>query len=187
MTDQDRSQFAHCLAWLCAGLPGAQEIPRERAEVFFAELSDLDIEAIERGVRAWLRKDTPFLPSVGQLRAVCEGATEDRATLAWLDLVAEVRRKGSWQTPTLPEATMDTIRTMWGTWRNLCETLPGPDSPMFVATAKRFESSYRALAERRADANHLGPAEAKRTLASVLKGIDAHRRGLALASGSGKR
>jgi hypothetical protein len=186
MTNADTARFATALAYLCAAFPNAPIIREEIAAVFADVLEDLPIEAIERGARVYARRNEKFFPTAGQFRAVCEGTTEDGATLAWLDLVAEVRRKGWAQTPELPEATMETFHAMWGTWRIVCETMPRPDSPMFVATAKRFESSYRALAERRADANYLGPAEAKRTLASVLKGIDAHRRGLVLASGSGK-
>jgi hypothetical protein len=182
MTEQDKGRFSSAMGILCEAIPNAPEFTKRKAAVFFAVLKPQPIEAVEAATEAWLRRDTAWFPTPGQLLALCTGRTEVGATLAWLDLVAEVRRRGAWQTPTLPEATMETVRVMWGSWRNLCETLPGPDSPMFVATAKRFEASYAALAERREQPGYLGPAEAKRVLASVLKDFDAHRR--ALASGA---
>jgi hypothetical protein len=184
MTDQDKIRFKNAIGALCAALPSAPDVPKERLAVYFAVLKGQPIEAVEAATEAWLQRDTAWFPSAGQLLALCKGQTENAATLAWLDVVKEVRRVGYMRTPTLPETTMQAVRATWGSWRATCELLPDADSPMFVAIAKRFESAYNALAERRDDANYLGPAEAKRVLASVLNDVDAHRRGLAVASGS---
>jgi len=88
-----------------------------------------------------------WFPKVPELKALIHGSEEDRAALAWVDLLREIRRVGYTGRPELPLATMDTVERMWGSWVRLCETLPG-DGPELLGWAKRFQETYRALVSR---------------------------------------
>lgn len=174
MTDQDKGRFARAMAALCEAFPNAPQFTQRKTAVYFAVLKSQPIEAVEAATEAWLQRNTAWFPTPGQLLSLCTGQTESAATLAWLDVVKEIRRAGRYRAPTLPEATMEAMRATWGTWAQACD-LPLPDSPMFVALGKRFEAAYNALVERRERTGYLGRGEAKAVLGNLMKQIDAHR------------
>lgn len=174
MTHQDEARFTRALVYLRGAMPNAPTVSTEMLQIYRAVLGDQPIEAIERAVETCMRSDSPFYPSAGQLLALCTGGTQNQAQLAWLDVVKEVRRVGYTGTPNLPEATTETVRAMFGSWRQCCEKLPA-GGPEFLGFQKQFLAAYNALAERRTQVSYIGRGEAKTILGGLMKQIAAHR------------
>jgi hypothetical protein len=170
MTDDDRTRFATLME--AFGHAHRAPVTAETAELYFRLLRDLPIDALEATLAPWSRTHA-FFPAVSDLRTLVEGSREDAAELAWLDLLREVRRVGYMRTPSLPEATLDTISGLWGSWRHLCETLPG-EGPGFTAMAKQFKAAYGAT-RARAEQGQLSRGEASTILRGLLQ--DATREG----------
>jgi hypothetical protein len=174
MTHQDADRFAHALGVVRIAYPNAAGISQEMARVYFMACEDLPIEEVEAGAVACVRRPSAYFPSAGEFRAACLGPTKDNAQIAWMDMRKEIARAGYTGTPKLDAATMETIEGLWGSWPHLCRTLPG-EGPELLGWAKRFESSYNALAERRTRAAYIGRGEAKTVLGGLMKQIAAHR------------
>ena len=114
--------------------------------LYVQALNDLPFAAVMQATAAVVQSST-FFPKVAEIRQLVEGHAETTAELAWLDVLREIRRVGYTGRPALPEATVDTITRMWGSWVALCETLPG-EGPGLHSWAKRFRETYTALAIR---------------------------------------
>ena len=83
-----------------------------------------------------------FFPKPVELRELMTGRADERADLAWGELLREVRRVGYLGTPMFTDASMlPTIHTVFGGWRHLCETLPA-GGPELVGWIKQFKSAY---------------------------------------------
>ena len=102
------------------------ERPKSEAQIvlYVQALDDLPCDVVIGAMRALVRTST-FYPKVSEIRALVEGRTEDAASLAWMALLSEVRRVGYLGTPALPDATLETVCGLWGSWGHLCATLPG--------------------------------------------------------------
>lgn len=169
MTAQDRPRLARVLAVL--GETFREPVGELRAEGYYEGLKDLDIEAIEGAAQASLRL-SKFFPRPAELRELALGKTEERAELAWVGLLEEVRRCGYLGAPKLPEATLEAVRGLWGGWRRLCETLPG-EGPELLGWAKRFGSAYVAAQHQLERPELIGRTEAT----ALLSGITAQLAG----------
>lgn len=106
-------------------------------------LNDLDIEDVERGARFAL-KTCKFFPRPAELRELAVGSPDDAAETAWLEILSEVRRIGSYGVPTLEPSAAIAVRAVWGTWSHLCATLPS-DGPELLGWVKRFKNSYGVI------------------------------------------
>lgn len=144
MNHSDLRRFAVTLGAL--GETFNETISDVRLDAYFMALSDLPIEAIEQATKAHIR-DGRFFPRPIELRERIEGNASDHAEVAWMALMGEIRRVGYIGTPALPDATQRVIGAIWGSWRCLCETLPG-DGPELLGWAKRFRETYATLARR---------------------------------------
>ena len=84
-----------------------------------------------------------FFPKPVELRELMTGRADERADLAWGELLREVRRVGYLGTPMFTDASMlPTIHTVFGGWRHLCETLPA-GGPELVGWIKQFKVGVR--------------------------------------------
>jgi hypothetical protein len=166
MTPHDRPRLAQFLAVL--GEAFGEPVSELRAEAYFVALSDLPMEALEQIGRQAL--NAKFFPRPAELRQLAEGTSEHSAELAWLELLGEVRRVGYMGAPALSEATLDTVRSLWGSWSQLCQTLPG-DGPEVLGWAKRFHAAYAATRYRLDVPELVGRAEAKTLLANLTKRV----------------
>lgn len=164
MTDQDRPRLARVLGVL--GEIFREPVSELRAEGYFDGLQDLSISEVETAARAALRV-SKFFPRPAELRELANGRAEDRAELAWIALLAEVRRVGYLGTAVLEPATRDTVRHLWGTWGHLCMTLPG-EGPELLGWAKQFKGAYVATQHRLEQPELIGREEAAGLLAHVM-------------------
>ncbi len=138
MTKADLPRLVRVLELL--GATFNEKIGELRAEGYLMGLSDLSIDDVERGARRAL-KESRFFPRPSELRELAVGSADDLAEMAWLELLSEVRRVGSYGTPALGDDLSEAVRCVWGTWVGLCSTLPN-DGPELLGWAKRFKSAY---------------------------------------------
>jgi hypothetical protein len=143
MTKNDRVAFAQVMLGL--GEAYHEEISDGRMEIYFAALSDLALDDIRRAASVHVRTQK-FYPRVSELREAIGGSVDDRADLAWMELLKLVRRVGYYGEPALPDEVSRRAATeLYGGWRALCERLPS-EGPELLAAAKLFKASYAAHA-----------------------------------------
>lgn len=123
-----------------------EPISEVKIEAYASALADLPPTVVLEAMRACLN-ECEFFPRPVHIRQRVQGKVEDRAELAWASVVREVPRVGYYRTPSLPAETMEAIRSVWGSWQRLCETLPA-EGPELLGWRKAFLAAYSA-SERR--------------------------------------
>lgn len=147
MTDADRSAFAAVLFALGDTFDAA--ISDTRMEIYFRALVDLPLEAVTNAAVLHMRHGK-FFPRPVELREAVDGSLEDRAEVAWTQLLRLVRKVGSWGKPDWPDPVLErAAKELYGGWAMLCERLPG-EGPELLGAAKLFKSTYAAYARREA-------------------------------------
>lgn len=147
MTAADRPRFADAMHAL--GLAFQSEVPDVKAAVYFEALSEFDLDRVLAALRQSV-KTCEFFPKVVEIIRLIEGTDVD----AWETLVAEIRRVGYLGTPQLDNVTLQTVRSLAGSWRALCERLPA-DGPEHLGWRKRFAEAYALHAGRERDRQHM--------------------------------
>lgn len=165
MIDHDRESFAALLLGL--GETYGESVSPARMEIYFAALSDLDLDEIRAAANVHVRM-SKFFPRPAELREAIQGAADDRADLAWMAVLRLVRRIGYYSKPTdrdwPDEATRRAALEMFGGWQALCAKLPG-EGPELIGIAKQFKATYRAY-DMRGQRQGLPPGETGRELSA---------------------
>jgi hypothetical protein len=164
MTKADKPALAKILAVL--GETFNEPVSKLRAEGYYEGLKEIAIDDVRTAAQVALRT-CKFFPRPAELRELVTGRTEDRAALAWSEMLTEVKRVGYIGAPHLPDDTMNAILSLWGGWTRLCQTLPG-DGPELIGWMKQFQQVYGAGARQDA-AQLVGRSEAKQILDTVTK------------------
>lgn len=182
MTLDDRAAFAEFMVAL--GEAYGEPISDARLELYFAALEDLPLESIRRAATIHV-KTSKFFPRVSELREGLIGTADDRAEVAWGELLNLVRRygyvgvDGKGTPPKFPDEVMRRAAyELYGSWTLLCERLPS-EGPEFIGIAKQFKAAYAAHARRTDRLAELPPpdkAEAKALLHDLR--VELVRRGL---------
>lgn len=172
MTTRDREAFGKFMFAL--GEAFGEEISAARIEIYFAALGDLALDDIRRSATTHVR-ESKFFPKVAELREAAAGSVTDRAELAWLELVRQVRRVGAYGRPTFSDPAIERAAVeLYGGWGELCRRLPG-EGPELLGAAKLFKSTYVAWTKRDLRNAALGPShgEAHDALASLREQLEA--------------
>lgn len=154
MTVDDREGFATLMLGL--GETYGEPVSDARMEIYFGALADQDLETLRRAATLHVRTQK-FFPRPAELREAINGSLDDRAELAWMALLREVRRAGYTGAPewhgdaALERAAME----LYGGWQRLCGSLPA-DGPELLGYAKQFKATYRAY-DTRAQMDALPP------------------------------
>lgn len=138
MTDADRPYIAKMLAVFSSTYN--EPVDDLKAEAYFAALAEFSVEDVRTAAHAALRMEN-FFPRPARLRELIVGSGGDQAEVAWAKLLQQIRWEGYTGKPDLSEATWDIVRELWGSWANLCQTLPG-EGPELLGWQKRFISAY---------------------------------------------
>lgn len=168
MNEQDRPAFARALFVL--GETFNESISDLRAEGYFDALRDFSLEEATAAMREALRT-CKFFPKPVELRELVDGDADTNADQGWAELIREVRRVGYMGTPDFTDGRIAmAIVDIWGSWRRLCETLPG-EGPELVGWVKQFKSAYRSQGVRaRTDALAAGmPSAIRKQIADIAK------------------
>ena len=190
MTSADREAFA----LLMTGLSETYNEPVSvaRMEVYFAALADLELADVRRSATVLVRT-SKFFPRPAELREAIDGSSEDRAELAWMQLLQLVRRVGYMGTPDFggDAALQRSALELYGGWGRLCELLPS-SGPELLGFAKQFKAAYRAYDNRAQrqlltehESHELSKADASKAISSAMEGLRA--RGLPTHEGTPKK
>ena len=144
MTEQDRPKLAEALAVLSEtfGVP----LSAVKVRAYFEALRDLPIAEVLTGCQVCLRT-LRYFPKPVEVREAVVGSAEDQADLAWAQVLNEVGRVGWCGQPKLAPAVAESVRLLFGSWRQACETIPS-DGPEAVGWAKQFKSLHEARVRR---------------------------------------
>lgn len=142
MTEADRPTFAKALFAL--GETFNEPVSEIRAEGYFSALMEFPLADVTSAIRHAL-KASKFFPKPAELLEFIHGDKEAEADAAWGDVLRQIRRVGYMGVPTLEPATMRAVNALWGSWRHLCETLPG-EGPELVGWVKQFKQVYENAA-----------------------------------------
>lgn len=177
MTENDRVPFAEFM--LALGETYGEQVTDARMEIYFGALSDLPLIDIRRAATIHVRTQK-FFPRPSELREAMTGSVEDRADLAWVQLLQLVRHVGYLGTPDFggDVALQRAALEMFGGWTALCSNLPA-QGPELLGYAKQFKATYQAY-DNRAAREALPPGETGRELShgesvAALSAIAAHR------------
>lgn len=186
MTDRDRADFATLMLGL--GETYGEPVSDARMEIYFAALADLDLAAIRHAATAHVRA-SKFFPRPAELREAVGGSSDERADLAWVQLLQEVRRLGPYDrwdsnqgraVPPSPrffdEAAERAAMELFGGWGALCARLPG-EGPELLGVAKLFKATYRSYHGRTARTALPPSADDARKALSAVK-LELVKRGL---------
>lgn len=172
MTKADAPKFAECLAVLSETFN--EPVSELRAEAYFSALEDLPIEAVVEAVKQAIRS-LKFFPRPVELREYVQGSLDDQSIAAWSEVLSEVRRVGYCGQPMLQDPTAEAVRLVWGSWRQLCETLPN-DGPERLGWMKQFRSAYVGTVRRFDGQHYIGTGEARALLAQLTGTLPTRRR-----------
>jgi hypothetical protein len=162
MTPADAPRFAKLLGALAETFD--ETLSTLRIEIYFRALADLDLDVVERAVTDAARTLT-FFPRPAELRASVEGTPDDRAELAWMAVLQQVRAVGWCGAPVFRDSTIaQTVTDVFGGWRPLCERLPA-DGPELLMWAKQFKTVY-GIHDKRATTDRLLPMQQVKGLLS---------------------
>lgn len=138
MTDADRPQLAKILAVF--GSTFNEAMDDLKVEGYMAALRDLPIDAIRAAAHTAIKTEK-FFPRPARLRELIHGSSDELADVAWAKLLQQIRREGYTGKPVLSDSTWEVVRELWGSWVNLCQTLP-VEGPELQGWQKRFKASY---------------------------------------------
>lgn len=129
-----RSESAEIVTMLLGAYPNARTSSCT-SQVYETMLADLDVETARAAVTK-LIATSKWMPTVAEVREaateVVSGPVRSGAD-AWLDVVSEIRRVGSYGAPWFDDALTTSIVKRWG-WRALCETAAAPERARFIET-----------------------------------------------------
>jgi hypothetical protein len=161
MTEDDRGAFAELMVGL--GETYGEPVSTARMEIYFAALRDLPLVQLRQAATLLVRT-SKFFPRPSELREALDGSVDERADLAWVKLLQEVRRVGYLGSPDFGDdvALRRAALELFGGWTRLCGSLPA-QGPELLGYAKQFKATYRAY-DNRAVRESLPPGETGREL-----------------------
>ncbi|MBR1660283.1 MAG: hypothetical protein IJ705_08195 [Oscillospiraceae bacterium] len=92
---------------------------------------------------------SPYMPKPSDIRQRIEGSDEDRAALAWAEVIRAMGRWGYWDSVRFPDPAIHLAIAEMGGWMHLCATLTNENLPF---RQKDF-AGYYALGKRMLAAN----------------------------------
>jgi hypothetical protein len=157
MTQNDEKKFAIFMAMLGTAFERG-ELSTAKIEMYFEFLSDLHIDAVERGVKGIIAtRKFPSFPTIAEIREAALGGdaqSEGAALIAWGEAVRLISAGQRSQDERINEA----IVLAFGSWQRFGQTNP----EMEASDRKHFIACFKSIEHRRREALALnGGVEAK--------------------------
>jgi len=142
MEKQDRKDFAKAMYGL--GLMVDKDLSKDAVDVWWQILKEYPIESVRESITHYLKTAKyKRMPMPGELIEHIKGpqiAIEDKAELAWADIMSEIRRIGSYGTPCITDRTSANLMRGRFSWKSLCAMTERE----LAFTRKEFINVYNA-------------------------------------------
>jgi len=150
MTDQEKSAFFIALTQLAGVIKNAQ-LSAAGNEMWFKIFRHFELNQIEEFfIKAAV--ELTFFPAPNEMLKLIQGSAEERAKLAWIQMIEACEGHGFYDSLFTDDASLAAcIRHVFKGWLTLGELIPAPDHPMYTAKRKEFIEMY-CLSEKRGDA-----------------------------------
>jgi hypothetical protein len=196
MTALDRDAFVQVM--LALGETFNEPISEIRIVAYFDALNDLPLDQVVDGARSVMRT-ARFFPRPVDVREAVLGNPEERADVLWGHVIQQVHRVGymgvqriehtdtgirvTHHPPTFEDPlVIDTIERLWGSWRQMCETLPAGGGEL-VGWIKQFKQVYVVLATRQRREAPMREAVRQIAGGAVLRVVDTIAKSKVMPSG----
>jgi len=168
MVEQDKNRFAQIMCGLAEDC--SAQMTKPGLFMRFEALKQFTIEQVEAGVLSVMRSNVyTKMPTTGTIIQAIEGTQDDRAELQIKDILAEIRRVGSYESPKFKDpVTADLILNRFS-WSSICAM----DRQKFDFFVKEFKAAYGAYSreESRPMIGCGGNGAAARPVLELLKSI----------------
>lgn len=184
MIESDKEDFKMIMVGI--GELYNKEITKPLMRIYFSVLKNYSLSDVENGVNAHAMdpKQGSFFPKPADIvRHLQTGdiSVEDKATLAWGQVIREIRRVGSWGTLKLDDKqAMAAVKSL-GSWQQLCNST----ETEMTWKKKEFISIYETYDKTPVEflpsslPGHIGLVEHKKevaeSFASIQDGINTYR------------
>lgn len=118
MGKSERKLFAEAI-FLCGEIFN-EPVSDAKVEAYWLSLVDLPTEEVIRALHTAIKEDFWF-PRPAHIRQRIGGSEENRAMVACMEVMREIRSCGRYQTPTLTDLAEKVIWTRLGGWRAVCD------------------------------------------------------------------
>ena len=158
--EQDYKRFVELMEWagVMTAIPNGKQIG-PLALAMFDELAQYPFKAVALAVRSHCRSER-FFPTLADIVQRIEGTAEDRAALAWAEVLRAMRRFGYYDSVRFPDPAIHYAISQMGGWKYLCATLRDDTLPFRQKDfAQHYDMGRRLGAQARPAAYLMGAHE----------------------------
>lgn len=119
MTNYDEERFAALMLEMAEAV--SQEVSPFKIEIYFKHLSDMPYEDVERAFQNVIRtRVTSTFPKVAEIRQAVHGDPQDKALIAWEQLIKSIRGVGGYRSVIFDDPVITAIIEREGGWEKVC-------------------------------------------------------------------
>lgn len=177
MTPFEFDRFNQALAAAAAGY--LVKLTPDQVAAYWQQLQAFDLPAVEAALAQAPRQHPTFFPKAGELLALIEGSSQDRAAVAWRTLVGLCQVEGAYPSLQVTDGGLAYAIKQGGGWIEYQRRLSSASVEMERAHQKNFEALYRVGHARGVAAQYfIGTDEAanRDTDPPMRRGADGHLR-----------
>jgi len=142
---QDELKFAELMAVLAEVFDDGRPPSRLKMEVYYQALEQFDIESIEKSVKCLIfTRTTASFPKPAEIIQEIRGTCNDRATMAWLDVLETVKRMGQYQSVMFADSVIHSVIESMGGWIRLAGEMTTDEEKW---KQREFERLYEVLSK----------------------------------------
>jgi hypothetical protein len=119
MTNCDEERFAALMLEMAEAV--SQEASPFKIEIYFKHLQDMPYEDVERAFQNIIRtRITATFPKVAEIRQAVHGDPQDKALIAWEQLINSIRCVGGYRSIMFDDPAITAIIEREGGWEKVC-------------------------------------------------------------------
>ncbi|MES2218944.1 MAG: hypothetical protein V4501_11100, partial [Pseudomonadota bacterium] len=119
MRKEDENKFGQLMSTIAAHYKS--ELSVLIIDMYWESLKQYTYEEVRDATFTHLKdvEKGQFMPKIADLIGIIQTSKGTDSKTAWLEVMNEIRRVGSYSAPNVPERSLEAIRRIGG-WRNIC-------------------------------------------------------------------